>query len=263
MENEKQYSYEEFTEIIRRLRAKDGCPWDREQTHSSLKNCMIEEAYEVVEGINEYEKTKDSENLCEELGDVLLQVVMHAIIAEEEGIFTMEDVISGISKKMIRRHPHVFGTEKIENTEDLLQNWEDIKKQEKQEETISDGMKRVARALPATIRAEKIQKKAARVGLEQPTYELAEKEVLDKIKDLEKARKNKDFTRIMDEYGELLFDVVKLSRFLQLNVENSLTNATDKFINRFVSVEKLAILQGKRLDEMSIGELEALWGRIK
>lgn len=256
-------SYEEFVEIIKKLRGEGGCPWDREQTHSSLKNCMIEEAYEVVEGIDIYEKTKDGSNLCEELGDVLLQVVMHAVIAEEEGLFTMEDVIAGISEKMIRRHPHVFGNEEITDSEELLTKWEEIKQQEKQETTVSEGMKRVARALPATIRAEKVQKKAAQVGFQFKSFEDAEKKVFEELEELEKARKNKGFEQIMDEYGDLLFSVVNLSRFLQLNVENSLTNATDKFINRFVSVEKLAVLQGRRLDEMSIEELDALWGRIK
>lgn len=257
------YSFVDFVDIIKKLRGEGGCPWDREQTHASLKNCMIEEAYEVVEGIDIYEKTKEADNLCEELGDVLLQVVMHAAIAEEEGIFTMQDVINGISEKMIRRHPHVFGNESASDSEEVLQNWEEIKKQEKQEETVSDGMKRVARALPATIRAEKIQKKAANVGLNFSSFNEAEKKVFEEIDELRKAVENRHFERIKEEYGELLFAVVNLSRFLKLNVENSLTNATDEFINRFVSVEKLAILQGKRLDEMSIGELEALWGRIK
>ena len=262
MENQR-YSYDDFVAIIKKLRGKDGCPWDREQTHASLRNCMIEEAYEVVEGIDLYEETKDASNLCEELGDVLLQVVMHTVMAEEEGLFTMDDVISGISEKMIRRHPHVFGDEKCQDSKEVLETWEERKRLEKKEETVSDSLNRVAKALPATIRAQKIQKKAARAGVTYQTYEELKNKILEGFEQLEKARKTECFERIMEEYGEIIFLVVNLSSFLQLNAENSLTNATDKFINRFVSVEKLAILQGKRLDDMSIEELEALWGRIK
>lgn len=260
---EQKYSYEEFVAIIKRLRAKDGCPWDREQTHGSLKNCMIEEAYEVVEGIKEYEASGDYKNLREELGDVLLQVVMHSVIAEEEGIFTMEDVISEVAEKMVRRHPHVFGTTGASRSREVSASWEEIKKKEKNEESVGEGMQRVAKALPSTIRAQKVQKKAASVGFTFPTYEGAKEKVLEELEELEKARKNGALDGIMDEYGDLLFSVVNLSRFLGLNAENSLTNAIDKFINRFVSVEKLAILQGKRLNDMSIDELLALWGRIK
>ena len=259
----KEYSFNDFVDIIKRLRAPDGCPWDREQTHGSLRSCLIEEAYEVADGIDTFENTGDYENLCEELGDLLLQVVMHSVIAEEEENFTMEDVISGISEKMIRRHPHVFGEVKADTSQEVLKNWEEIKKEEKSEEKVSDGMRRVARALPATIRAEKVQKKAAKVGFDFPNYEEAEKKVIEELKELAEARKDGTLADMEEEFGDLVFSVVNLSRFLQLNVENSLTNATDKFINRFVSVEKLALLEGRTLDQMSIEELDALWGRIK
>lgn len=259
----KEYTFSEFVEIIRQLRAPDGCPWDQEQTHESLRSCLIEEAYEVADGIDTYAKTGDYENLCEELGDLLLQVIMHSVIAEEENHFTIQDVISGISEKMIRRHPHVFGDESADTSQEVLRNWEEIKKEEKSEEKVSDGMIRVARALPATIRAQKVQKKAAKVGFDFPTYEEAEKKVIEELNELAEARKNGDFARQNEEFGDLLFSMVNLSRFLQLNVENSLTNATDKFINRFVSVEKLATLEGLNLNQMSIEELDALWGRIK
>ncbi len=259
----KEYSFNEFVDIIRKLRAPDGCPWDREQTHASLRSCLIEEAYEVAEGIDIYEKTKDYENLCEELGDLLLQVIMHSVIAEEEQHFTIEDVISGISEKMIRRHPHVFGDATAETSQEVLRNWEEIKKEEKSEDKVSDGMLRVARALPATIRAQKVQKKAAKIGFDFPTYEEAESKVIEELQELAEARKNGDLASQEEEYGDLLFSVVNLSRFLTLNVENSLTNATDKFINRFISVEDLAHLEGLNLNQMSIEELDALWGRIK
>lgn len=259
----KEYSFNDFVDIIRQLRAPNGCPWDREQTHGSLRSCLIEEAYETADGIDTFEKTGDYENLCEELGDLLLQVIMHGVIAEEEKNFSIQDIIDGISEKMIRRHPHVFGDAQADTSKEVLNNWEEIKKEEKSEAQVSDGMIRVARALPSTIRAQKVQKKAAKVGFDFPSYEEAEKKVIEELKELSEARESGDLAHQDEEYGDLLFSVVNLSRFLQLNVENSLTNATDKFINRFVSVEKLALSEGRDLNQMSIEELDALWGRIK
>lgn len=259
----KNYSYEEFVEIIRKLRSKDGCPWDREQTHESLKSCLIEEAYEVIEGIDLLEKTKDPANLCEELGDVLLQVVMHSVIAEEEKNFTIQDVINGISEKMVRRHPHVFGDVVAETSSEVLENWEEIKKKEKEETSVSEGLARIPRAFPPTMRAAKVQKKVEKAGLQFSTYEEALNHVKQRLESLENARVSGNLDAFEGEFGDLLFGVVNLSRFLQLNVENSLTNATDKFINRFVSIEKCALNQGKRLKEMSIDEQGALWGRMK
>lgn len=260
---EKKYTYEELVEIIRTLRSENGCPWDREQTHGSLKNCMIEEAYEVCEGIDQLESQKDPTNLCEELGDVLLQVIMHSVIGEEAKEFTMEDVIHGISEKMIRRHPHVFGDTKVKDSDEVLQNWEEIKKEEKKEASVSEGMIRVPKAFPSVMRAQKVQKKAAKIGFDFPSYEEALQKVYEELEELENARKYETFQRVEEEFGDLMFSVVNLSRFLQLNAENSLTNATDKFINRFVNVERLANSEGRALSEMSIDELDALWGRIK
>lgn len=260
---EKQYDFNDFRQIISQLRSENGCPWDREQTHVSLKQCMIEEAYEVVDGIDQYEETGSDENLCEELGDVLLQVVMHCQIAEEEGRFTINDVIDGISKKMVHRHPHVFGDTKVDNADEVLQNWEAIKQEEKKEAFVSDGMKRIPKALPALIRASKVQKKAAKAGFDFESYEQVKDKVFEELQELEDARKKGKEREIKEEFGDLLFSVVNLSRFLKLNAENSLTNATYKFINRFVEVEKLAFSEGQQLNKMSIDELNALWGRIK
>lgn len=260
---EKKYSFEEFVGIIETLRGENGCPWDREQTHESLKNCMIEEAYEVVDGIDQCTRLGSYESLCEELGDVLLQVVMHSVIAKEEEKFSMEDVIHGVANKMVYRHPHVFGTAKLESSEEVLMNWEELKKKEKKENSIAEGMKKVPRAMPATMRAEKIQKKAAKVGFDFENYEQALSKVYEELKELELARSSEGQCRIDEEFGDLVFSVVNLSRFLKLNVENSLTNATDKFINRFEDVENLAVSEGQHLKEMSIDELNALWGRIK
>lgn len=263
------HTYEEFLEVIKTLRSENGCPWDREQTHGSLKQCMLEEAYEVVDGIETYEETGDYNNLREELGDVLLQVVLHAQIASEEGHFTMEDIVDEICEKMIRRHPHVFAGVDAKTTDKALETWEEVKKKEKQEETLGDTLKRVTKALPANIRAEKIQKKAGKAGFEFESLEqvlgkvkeeLAE---LEEVMELNKTLENPRVDRLDEEFGNLMFSVVNLSRFLGLNAENSLTNATNKFINRCVGIELLALKNGEKLNEMSAEEIDALWRQMK
>lgn len=252
-------TFDEFMDIIRRLRSENGCPWDREQTHESLRGCMLEEAYEVVESID----NQDTENLREELGDVLLQVAMHGAIAEEDGEFTIEDVIGEVGEKMIRRHPHVFGEVQAENSQEVLKNWEEIKKEEKKEKSISESILRVPKALPAAIRAEKVQKKAAKVGFDFADYEEALLKVEEELLELKEARETGNKCKIDEEFGDLLFSMVNLSRFLQLNAENSLTNATNKFINRFVSVEALSVKEGRQLEDMTIDEMNDLWTRVK
>jgi tetrapyrrole methylase family protein/MazG family protein len=263
VENKTVYSFEDFENIIARLRAKDGCPWDQVQTHESLRNCMIEEAYEVVDGIDTYCKTGSDTNLCEELGDVLLQVVMHACIAEEEGRFTMGDVIQGISEKMIRRHPHVFGTASADTPEKVLENWEAIKEKEKHEETLSDGMKRVAKSFPANIRAAKVQKKAAKVGFDFEDYRQAAGKVDEELGEMLEAVEKGDSPAVFEEFGDLMFSIINLSRFLDVNAENALTNATEKFINRFEYIENSAVRRGLELKNMTIDEMDELWNEIK
>ena len=244
------HTYEEFLEVIKELRSEHGCPWDREQTHGSLKQCMLEEAYEVIEGIEDYEATGDYKNLREELGDVLLQVVLHARIAEEEGRFTMEDIVDEICEKMIRRHPHVFGDAAAENSTESLVLWEDIKKQEKKEETLEDTLNRVAKAFPANIRAQKIQKKAAKYGFEFESMEQVLGKVQEELEELcevireNKTAENPQNERLEEEFGYLLLSMINLSRFLGMNAENSLTNATNNFINRFVGIERFALKRG-------------------
>lgn len=258
-----EYSFQDLLSIVEKLRGKDGCPWDKEQTHESLKNCMLEEAYEVIDAINEYQQTKENENLCEELGDVLLQVVMHSCIAKEEDRFTIEDVVNGISEKMVRRHPHVFGNIKVENSGQVISNWEEIKQKEKNQTTISEGMKKIPKVMPATIRAEKVQKKAAKIGFDFKNYNEALKKVYEELEELEQARKQQENAKIEEEFGDLLFSIVNLSRFLRINAENSLTNATDKFINRFVDIEIIARGKGRQLTSISIEELNNLWEYVK
>ncbi|MBS5934039.1 MAG: nucleoside triphosphate pyrophosphohydrolase [Clostridiales bacterium] len=252
------YTFEEFVDIIRELRSEHGCPWDREQTHESLRECMLEECYEAIDAINK----NDLENLKEELGDVLLQVALHTVIAEETNEFTMDQVTTDISKKMIHRHPHVFSDINAESPSEVLRNWEAIKEKEKKEETVSDGMLRVAEALPALIRATKIQKKAAKVGVEGEDTRTVINLLKTSINEIEKQSAIGNSSHIEEEIGKTLFLITDLSRKLGVNAENSLTNATDKFINRFIGVERLAEGEGKHLKDMSIDEQTALWGRV-
>ena len=201
----KAYTFEDLIEIIKKLRSKDGCDWDKAQTHDSLRICMKEEAYEVIEAI----ECNDMDNLKEELGDVLLQVVMHSQIAKEEGVFTIEDVTSGICEKLIRRHPHVFGGVKVEGEAQVLENWEEIKRKEKKEQSPLDSMERVPLALPACMRAQKVQKYAEKAGY------LFEK---------------KDSSMTEEEVGKKLFYLLNDARILGINGEEVLHEYTKKFM---------------------------------
>lgn len=254
-----QYSFDEFMDIIRKLRSKEGCPWDREQTHESLKTCLLEECYETIEAIN----NRDNENLCEELGDILLQVALHTAIAEEKTEFTIQDVITAEAEKMIRRHPHVFGDVIINNSEGVIKNWEEIKKQEKKTSNIVEELLGVPKAFPSTIRAEKIQRKAAKSGMDFEGYQQAFDKVYEELSELTEAIEIGDKSKIFEEFGDAMFSMINLSRFLQLNAENSLTNATNKFINRFVDVFALAEGKGQNLCELSQSEQDVLWREVK
>ena len=253
------YSFEEFMEIIRKLRSKEGCPWDREQTHESLKTCLIEECYETIEAIN----NQDSDNLCEELGDILLQVALHSVIAEETKDFSIDEVISCEAEKMVRRHPHVFGTVVVEDAEGVVKNWEEIKKKEKKATNIAEELLEVPKALPANIRAEKIQRKAAKVGMDFENYKQVLGKVYEELEELTESLESGDKSKISEEFGDAMFSMINLSRFLQLNAENSLTNATNKFINRFVDVFALAESRGQDLCELSPTEQDVLWREVK
>lgn len=227
---QKTYSFEEFMDIIRKLRSKDGCPWDREQTHESLKQSLIEECYEVIEAIN----NKDNENLCEELGDILLQVALHSAIAEEEGEFTINDVITQESNKMLRRHPHVFGDEVAETSQQVIENWEAIKDKEKKDLSLKEELHGIPKSLPANIRAEKVIKKAVKYGMSPESSKDLIEDISNSLDRLEKTLEIGDKSRIYDEYGSVLLKMIKLSLVLQINAENSLTNATNTFINRHI-----------------------------
>ena len=231
---EKKYTYEEFLEIIAQLRSENGCPWDKEQTHESLKACLLEESYELVEAI----QNKDVPNMREELGDVLLQVVMHAQIAKEDNEFTMEDVVNDIATKMVYRHPHVFGEMKDVNTsEDVLVNWEKLKQQEKNEETPLEAMERVAKALPALTRGQKVYRKAKKSNLVNEDVLGTISAMKEQLQSLENSLQTTENVQFDEEIGKFLLDIVKLSTFFNINAEFALTKSVEKFINRFRYIE--------------------------
>lgn len=248
------YSFQDLNRIMALLRQPGGCPWDREQTHESIRRNMLEEAYEAVEAIDE----KDPGHLKEELGDVLLQVVFHARMAEEEGLFTLDDVVDGICKKLVFRHPHVFGTVDARDSGQALNTWDAQKREEKGQRTAADTLDSVARSLPALMRAEKIQDKARKAGFDWaemgPALDKAEEELGELRQAVEQG------ANVEEELGDLLFAAVKAGRFLGLDSEQALTQACDKFIRRFRTVEELA---PRALKECSLEELEALWTRAK
>ena len=257
---EKKYTLDDLVQVIKILRGENGCPWDRVQTHESIRMDMLEEAYEAADAIDK----GDMENLKEELGDVLMQAVFHAEIEAEKGGFTIEDVIRGICEKMIYRHPHVFGNGdvKVDTAEQVLVNWEELKKKEKHTETQTEVMKNVPDALPALIRARKVQKKAADVGFDFPVTEDALKKVYEEVQELEEAARAEN-GNIEEEFGDVLFALVNISRFLKINPEFALTKAIKKFINRFEYIEKSALLQGKDLSGMTLEEMDLLWDEAK
>lgn len=228
----KNYSFEDFIEIMKRLTSENGCPWDKVQTHESLRRYLIEESYEAIDAIDR----NDKENLCEELGDVLLQVIFHSIIAEKNSDFDINDVISTVSEKMIRRHPHVFADKDAETADEVLTNWEEIKKKEKGYSDVTDTLKSIPKSLPALMRAEKVQSKAVKNGFEIENIDIE----IDRI-EKELAELKKEITvnnsRQMEQIGNLLFSVVNISRILKINPEFALTNAAEKFINRFEYIE--------------------------
>lgn len=251
------YTYEDLLEIMRILRCPEGCIWDREQDHKSIRRSFIEETYEAVEAID----NDDPVLLQEELGDVLLQVVFHAQIEAEAGRFTMDDVADGICKKMIYRHPHVFGSVEVENSDEVLTNWDALKQKEKHQKSTTETLESVARSLPGLIRAEKVQHKAAKVGFDWDEVSGA----LDKVREetAEVARAIDGDGDPSEELGDLLFAVVNVARFLKTDPEDAINRTTDKFIRRFAQVEQAAKDAGCSLSEMSLAEMDALWDAAK
>lgn len=254
-------AFKRLSRIISILRKE--CPWDRKQTHDSLRSCMIEEAYEAVDAIDR----KDAANLEEELGDVLLQVIFHANLAEEEKLFDMTSVINGECEKMIRRHPHVFLKETsnndIKSIDKVLEKWENIKAEEKKTTSVTKVLADVPLALPALTRAAKIQKKAADVGFDWDDVTGALDKIREETSELVEAAESRDLSHITEELGDLLFSVVNVSRFLKTDPEEALKQSTEKFIRRFAYIEDSALTCGRRVEDMSLEELDKLWEEAK
>lgn len=241
-------------QIVQRLRSPDGCPWDREQTHESLKPHVIEECYELIDAIDE----KDDQGVEEELGDLLLQVVLHAQMASEEGRFDFDSVADVISEKLIRRHPHVFGDTKLATSDAVLKQWDAIKRREKTDRASAlDG---VPRGLPALAKAQKTQSKAARVGFDWADAEGALQKVEEEIKELHQAEISE---KLAEELGDLLFSVVNFARKSKLDAEELLQAATRKFSERFRKMEALAESRGLNFSSLTLSEMDKLWDEVK
>jgi len=263
-------AFESFQEIVAHLRAPDGCPWDREQTHQSLRAHLLEETYEALEALD----AGDFASMREEFGDLLLQIVLHAQIASETGQFTMTDVLKGIHDKIVRRHPHVFGDVEVDGVDGVLQNWEKLKEKERREQRVESGEQRaenseqraehrekgmldgVPLALPALIQAQEYQDRAARVGFDWPEIE----GVLDKVREeIEEIKQAQNQEQVAAELGDLFFVLVNLARWKKVDAESALRETNSKFKRRFGYVERGAQRQGRRLSELTLEEMEALW----
>ena len=258
-ERKEKYDINDLLEIMKILRSEEGYPWDREQTHASMRKDMLEEAYEVCEAID----MNDRDLLKEELGDVLLQVVHHARIEEEQGTFNFDDVCDGICKKLIVRHPHVFADVQVENTEEVLSNWEQIKQQTKGQTTGTQTLLSVPKTFPALMRAQKVQKRAAKTGFDYPDLYWAMGDLESELDELQCAIEDEDPAQCFEELGDVLFSAVNMARFLKADAEQALNASTEKFISRFQKVEQLAAEQGIKLEDISIGEMEKLWKQAK
>lgn len=254
------YDCKDLENIVRLLRHPGGCPWDQEQTHQSIRRNFLEEAYEAVEAID----NGDVDGLKEELGDVLLQVCFHASIEEDAGRFTLDEVADGVCKKLIYRHPHVFGEVNVRSTEEVLSNWEELKKKEKHQDTQADAVDAVARTLPALWRAEKMGKKAAKAGFYWRDMGSAMEKLADELGNLEVSTlEGEDFPEFagapVDALGDLLFAAVCVARHLNADPEAALHAACDRFARRFRKAEEGAAELGVKMDELSDGELRTLW----
>ena len=251
------YDINDLIDIVEILRSPNGCPWDREQDHKSIRRDFLEETYEVIEAINK----DDRDMLLEELGDVLLQVVFHTQIEREKGAFELKDVADDVCKKMIERHPHVFGDVNAETSEQVLENWDKIKGEEKHRNTLTDKLRAIPPMLPALMRAQKVGKKASFFDFE--TDEAVFDKLYEEIAEVRAAMASGDREAIDEEIGDLLLTVTSLARKAQSDSELALTNATNKFIDRFEKLEIFVNNQGKFVEDMAMNELDEVWNKIK
>jgi len=256
-ENKPRYDVYDLKTLMGLLRGPGGCPWDSEQTHESIRRNLLEEAYEAAEAID----NGDTELLIEELGDVLMQVVFHADIAEGCGRFCLDDIADATCRKLIRRHPHVFGDVKAKNGSESLVFWEEIKREEKMLDSAADAMRSVAVSLPALWRAEKIQKKAAKAGFDWPEHSGALDALREELRELEDAIASGG--DIEGELGDLIFSAVNVARFFGVDPERALGLSSDKFVSRFSRLESEARSAGRRLEDMSLDEMEEIYRKVK
>jgi len=252
-------AFEKLVDIIARLRSEGGCPWDREQTHESLKRYLVEEAYEVIDAVD----AGDMDELRRELGDLLIQVLFHAQLADENDIFDIEDSINDISEKLIRRHPHVFGKTSVAGIEEVLHRWEEIKAAEpasKDRASVLDG---IPRTLPALARAMAVSKRAAAAGFEWPSLAAVVEKLEEEVGELKEELAAGDRERITHEVGDLLFTVVNVARWTKVDAEDALRTMIKRFTARFRQVEEAARESGRPLEEMTIHEMDAVWDHAK
>ena len=246
------YPLDELVEVMDRLLGPDGCPWDREQTHASLTRYLIEETYEVVEAIDE----NDMAQLKEELGDLLLQIVFHSALSERQGAFDLNQVTKTVTEKMINRHPHVFGTMQLDTSDDVLDKWEGFKKKEGKRRVLEG----IPKHLPALMRAEKMQAKAARVGFDWPVIDGAMDKLVEEVRELARAENQE---QVAEEMGDVLFAVVNIARFLGVDPEDALQKTNNKFAYRFGYVEQVLKDKGKRWEEVTLEQMDTIWDEAK
>ncbi len=260
--------FDELTNVMARLRAPGGCPWDREQTYASLAQYLLEEAHEAFDAIQEANETGDTTNLREELGDVLLQVVFHSTIAAEKGNFTIDEVVEGVTNKLILRHPHVFGDKKLETANDVLNNWDELKKSEraasgKKEKQRDSILEDVPLNFPALLEGQKLTKKAAKVGFDWENSEQIFDKLDEEVGELKTALSENKIEEIGEEIGDILFVVLNLARKLEIDAETALKKTNRKFRKRFAFIEKELKKDGKSLENTSLQEMDALWNEAK
>lgn len=258
-EKKASYTIEDLLAIMQLLRAPDGCPWDRQQTHLSIRSNFLEETCEVLEAID----NRDAALLKEELGDVLLQIVFHAQIEREKGGFAFDDVCDGICKKLIVRHPHIFADIVANTPDEVLHNWEEIKKREKGQTTQTETLKSVPRTLPALMRSEKVQKRAARTGFDYPDVSGALRDLCSEVEELTEAIENGKHSAIEEELGDVLFSVANVARFVQVDSEQALGASCDKFIERFEKVEQIALSRKIDMRQADLAQLDQFWQEAK
>ena len=250
---------ERLREIMRRLRSEDGCPWDKKQTLQTLKPYLVEETYEVLDAIDSGVRA----DICEELGDLLLQIVFQSQLCDEEGSFNLDDVATSVSEKLIRRHPHVFSDVEVADADEVLKNWDAIKKQEKAADTSRSVMDGIPRHLPALHRAHEIQKRASRQGFDWDDIAEVMVKIDEELSELREAMAARDSVSAREELGDLLFSIVNLSRFLGHQPEDALHNAIRKFVTRFQTLENQVHEQGKALTDFSLAQLDWIWDDVK